>query len=276
MRNASTPTQPPTADDGYRYDTFRTRDMLADMRFGPRAVKPGERLSAVTLPMTNGASVTVGGERDRPMVVVTGSLTCPMTEASTPSVRRLHEEYGAQIDFLMVSGREAHPGERLPQPKTDEAARSRAEQLASYHELEFPVAVDTTDGAVHQHLDLKPNTLVILDETGTVVFRSLWAGDHRQVRAALDAVVSGDKPARSQSRAMFGPMSGALPRISEVTRRGGSTAWADVRRSAPPMAMMAWLATRLPFGSGRVRGAVVMAVPALVMVAGIVSFLILS
>ncbi len=249
--------------------------MLADMRFGPRAVKTGERLRPVTLPLTNGASVTVGGEHDRPMVVVTGSLTCPMTEASTPSVRRLHQEYGTRIDFLMVSGREAHPGERLPQPKTDEAARARAEQLASFHDLVFPVAVDTLDGAVHQHLDLKPNTLVVLDETGTVVFRSLWAGDRRQVRAALDAAVAGDKPARSESRAMLGPMSGALPRISEVTRRGGSTAWADVRRSAPPMAMMAWLAARLPFGSEPVRGAVAMVAPALVMVAGIVSFLIL-
>lgn len=276
MRNASTPTQSPTANDEYRYDTFRTRDMLADMRFGRRAVKPGERLSAVTLLMTNGDSVTVGGERDRPMVVVTGSLTCPMTEASTPSVRRLHEEYGTRIDFLMVSGREAHPGERLPQPKTDQAARGRAEQLASFHDLVFPVAVDTVDGAVQGQLDLKPNTLVVLDETGKVVFRSLWAGDHRQVRAALDAAVAGRKPARSESRAMVRPMSGALPKISEVTRRGGSTAWADMKRSAPPMAMMAWLAARLPFGSGPVRGVVAMAAPALVMMAGVVSFLILS
>ena len=250
--------------------------MLADMRFGPRAVKPGERLSPVTLPMTNGASVTVGGERDRPMVVVTGSLTCPMTEASTPSVRRLHDEYGTHIDFLMVSGREAHPGEHLPQPKTDDAARARAHQLVTLHDLEFPVAIDTIDGAVHQQLDLKPNTLVVLDETGTVVFRSLWAGDHRQVRDALDAAAAGRKPARTESRAMIGPMSGALPKISEVTRRGGSTAWADVKRSAPPMAMMAWLAARLPFESGRVRGAVAMAAPALVMMVAVVSFLIVS
>jgi hypothetical protein len=276
MRDASTPTQQPTANDGYRYDTFRARHMLADMRFGPRTVKPGERLIPVTLPMTNGASVAIGGERDRPIVVVTGSLTCPMTEVSTPSVRRLHEEYGTRIDFLLVSGREAHPGERLPQPKTDDAARARAEQLARFHDLAFPIAVDTVDGSAHQHLDLKPNTLVIFDETGTVVFRSLWAGDHRRVRAALDAAVAGRKPARSQSRAMLGPMSGALPKIREVTLRGGSTAWADVRRSAPPMAMMAWLAARLPFGRGPVRGAVVMAAPALVMVAGIMSFLLLS
>ncbi len=276
MRDASATTQPPTANRGYRYDTFRTRDMLADMRFGPRAVKPGERLKPVTLPMTNGASVSVGGERDRPFVVVTGSLTCPMTEASTPSVRRLHAEYGTRIDFLMVSGREAHPGEHLPQPKTKDEARARAEELAGFHQVPFPVAVDTVDGAVHQHLDLKPNTLVILDETGTVIFRSLWAGDHRHVRAALDAAAAGRTPVRSESRAMLGPMSGALPRITEVTQRGGSTAWADLRRSAPPMAMMAWLAARLPFGSGPVQGAVVMAVPAVVMAAAVAAVLMLS
>jgi hypothetical protein len=275
MRNASATKQPPTANREYRYDTFRTRDMLADMRFGPRAVKPGERIDPVTLPMTNGASVTVGGERARPMVVVTGSLTCPMTEASTPSMRRLHEEYGTRIDFLMVSGREAHPGERLPQPKTVDEARARAEELARFHQVPFPVAVDTVGGAVHQHLDLKPNTLIVLDETGTVIFRSLWAGDHRHVRAALDAAAAGRNPARSESRAMLGPMSGALPQIADVTKRGGSTAWADVRRSAPPMAMMAWLAARLPFGSGSVRGAVAMAAPAVVMGVAIAAFFVL-
>lgn len=276
MRNASAHTHAPHAGDGYRYDTFRTRDMLADMRFGPRAVRPGDRLRPVTLPMTNGASVTIGGERDCPMVVVTGSLTCPMTEASTPSVQRLHDEYGARIDFLMVSGREAHPGERLPQPKSDDEGRARAEELARFHQVPFPVAIDTLDGAVHQQLDLKPNTLVVLDESGTVVFRSLWAGDHREVRAALDAVATGQAPARRESRAMLAPMSGALPRIMEVTQRGGSTAWADVRRSAPPMAMMAWLAARLPFGSGRVRGTVAMVLPALVAAVAILAFVMVA
>jgi hypothetical protein len=42
------------------------------------------------------------------------------------------------------------------------------------------------------------------------------------------------------------------------------------------MAMMAWLAARLPFGSGPVRGAVVMAAPALMMVAASIFFLVLS
>jgi hypothetical protein len=277
MDEASALTNTSTGGDGYRYDTFRTRDMLADLRFGPRAVNPGESFSPVTLSMTNGESVTIGGERNRPMVVVTGSLTCPMTEASTPSMQRLHEEYGTRMDFLMVSGREAHPGERLPQPKTDHEARVRAEELASFHQVPFAVAVDTLDGAVHQHLDLKPNTLVVLDETGTVVFRSLWAGDHRHVRSALDAVVAGRTPARRESRAVLGPMSGALPRIREVTQRGGSAAWSDVRRSAPPMAMMAWLAARMPFGSRRLRGAVAMVAPAVVMAAvGIAFFLMLG
>lgn len=199
-----------------------------------------------------------------------------MTEASTPSVRRLHEEYGTRIDFLLISAREAHPGERLPQPKSDEQARARAEELARFHEVAFPVAVDTIAGDVHQQLDLKPNTLVVLDETGTVVFRSLWAGDHRHVREALDAAAAGREPRRRESHAMVGPMSGALPRTMEVTRRGGSTAWADVRRSAPPMAMMAWLAARLPFASDRVRGAGAMALVGLVVMATIAAVLALS
>lgn len=273
---SATSSSAPSADAGYRYETFRTRDMLADLRFGSRAVRPGDPLGPVALPAIDGGSVTVGGQRDRPLVVVTGSLTCPMTEASTPSVRQLHAEFGDRIDFLMVSGREAHPGERLPQPKTGDGARVRAEQLARYHDLAFPVAVDTVDGAVHRQLDLKPNTLVVLDERGTVAFRSLWAGDHRHVRAALDAAALGRQPARDESRAMLGPMSGALPRIAEVTRRGGSTAWADLRRSAPPMAMMAWLASRLPFASTRVRGVVAMVAPILVMLAGIVALAILT
>lgn len=248
MHNPTASTHGPDARHQYRYDAFRTRDMLADLRFGPAGVEPGQAIRPVTLPTAGGPPATIGGRRDRPMVVVTGSLTCPMTDASTPSMRRLHEQYGDRLDFLLVSAREAHPGEQLPQPKAESEPLARAEDLARFHEVAFPVAVDTLDGDVHQQLDLKPNTLVVLDQTGTVVFRSLWAGDHRHVREALDAAAAGRRPRRRESRAILGPMSGALPRIMEVTQRGGSTAWADLRRSAPPMAMMAWVAARLAFG----------------------------
>lgn len=70
----------------YRYESFRMGHMLADMRFSSASVAQGERLDPVTLEVLGGGTISIGGPRDRPRVVTTGPLTCPMTEASTTSI----------------------------------------------------------------------------------------------------------------------------------------------------------------------------------------------
>jgi hypothetical protein len=262
------PTAPvETRIDGYRYESFRTRHMLADLRFSSASTAPGCRLAPVSLPVVGGGRTSIGGPRDRPLVLITGSLTCPMTEASTPTVVDLHRDYGDRADFVLLSVREAHPGERLPQPLTQAGTETRAAELAAHHGVPFTVAIDTLDGVVHRQLDAKPNTVAVIDRDGVVVFRSMWASSERALRGALDTIVDGDRPPRDEDRAMLGPMASALPGIPAVMDRGGPKARRDLRRGAPPMAMMAWIARRVPLPGAKSRGMVAMLVP--VMVTGV-------
>lgn len=263
-----------TAVRDYRYESFQTRHMLADMRFGSESVAPGDRLDPVTLRVLGGDTISIGGPRDRPLVLVTGSLTCPMTEASTPTVVDLHRDYGDRADFVLLSVREAHPGDQLPQPVTDADADARAADLAAHHSVPFTVAIDTLDGALHRQLDAKPNTVAIVDRDGVVAFRSIWASAEHALREALDAIVAGRAAPRSENRSMMGPMTTALPGISDVMDRGGSTARRDLRRSAPPMAMMAWIARHVPLASPRGRGIVAMLAPMVAMVVIVVAVLV--
>jgi hypothetical protein len=241
------------ADTTYRYDRFRTRHMLADMRFGRAALEPGDVVEPIELPTAEGGTVRLGGPRERPQVLVTGSLTCPMTESSTPLLRQLHAEHDGRIDLVLLSVREAHPGERLPQPATTTAAEDRARQLASHHRVPFTVAVDTLDGEVHRRLDHKPNAVLVLDVDGRVAYRGLWAAAIGPLRAAIDAVTAGQTPERAQDRSMLGPMTSALPGIPAVMDRGGRQARRDLRRSAAPMAIAGRLAAALPCGRARHR-----------------------
>lgn len=43
-----------------------------------------------------------------------------MTASAGPALKRMHEEFGDRVGFVTLYVREAHPGERYPQPETFE------------------------------------------------------------------------------------------------------------------------------------------------------------
>ena len=251
----------------YRYNRFRMRHMLADVRFSRAALEPGDVFKPIELPTADAGTVRIGGPRDRPQVVVTGSLTCPLTESSTPLLRQLHAEHDGRIDLVLLSVREAHPGERLPQPTTAAAAEDRARHLASHHQVSFTVAIDTLDGEVHRRLDHKPNAVLVLGTDGRVAYRGLWAATIGPLRAAIEAVADGRAPERAQDRSILGPMTSALPSFPAVINRGGRQARRDLRRSAAPMAFAGRLAAALPLGRARHRSLAAMGILMIAMAA---------
>lgn len=235
------PTKASASD--YRYDHFTFRLLLEDLRFHNGALAPGDVLPLEEMPDSNGSAVQLVGT-GRPLLLVTGSLTCPMTASAMPQLLALHEEFGDRVDFALLSAREAHPGENYQQPKADDEIRARANELRDFYGVPFTVLVDDSDGSLHQRLDSKPNAVFLFGVDGTLVFRALWSSDERALRPALDAVTQGKSPAGARSTAMLRPMLGALGHIDEVVRRGGPTAHRDLWRSALPMAIAGRIARR--------------------------------
>ncbi len=244
----------PDSGKGYRYDRFTPMLLFRDLRFSSDALAPGDSLSAFELPTLDGGSIQIGGHRQRPQLLVTGSITCPMTGSAMPVIDELHAEFGHSVDFVLLSVRQAHPGAHFPQPTTHEEKLGHARSLQERYQVPFTIAVDTLDGELHQRLDAKPNAAFLLDGTGEVVFRAQWARDDRAIRHALQSVLAGTAPVKRQSRAMLGPVARAMGSVDEAMRTAGPGARRDLWWSASPMATAGVLARLFRFERSDHRG----------------------
>jgi hypothetical protein len=151
---------------------------LADLKFAKTAPKAGDTFPPFELVTTDGRClINRDVFNDKPVLFVVGSITCPMTASSMPDVKKLYDELGGRIDFIMLQVREAHPGEYVPQPETMEEKLKHAQALKDFYDIQWTVAADNIDGDLHRALDPKPNSTFLADGDGTILFRSIWAGD---------------------------------------------------------------------------------------------------
>lgn len=221
---------------GYRYQHFSTKLLFKDLRFHGGSKRPGDALPEFDLPTTEGERITtqdlVG---DQPLLLVTGSMTCPMTASAIPSLKRLHAQWGDDVAFVMLNVREAHPGENYPQPETPEEKINHARALKDTYQMPWTVAVDNLDGPLHIAMDAKPNSAYLIDSDGKIVFRSIWARDEGSIGRALEDVKRDKAPAKKESRAMVRPLVSAMGSVHEVMRRAGPQAERDHWLANPPM-----------------------------------------
>ena len=224
-----------------RYKKFTTGHMMRDMHFSGAALKVGEPFPNFELPTTAGGTHEYNRDSGRPLLVVTGSITCPMTASAMPVLRGLHAQFGDKVDFVTLYTREAHPGENFPQPATLEEKSAHAAAMKREYDVPWTMVVDSLDGKLHKALDAKPNDAYLVNDHGIIVFRSLWSSDEKALGAALSDLISGKKQRRSQSTAFMGPVMTAVGHVTDTMKLAGPQATRDLIRSAPPMYMMGWI-----------------------------------
>ncbi|HWK11717.1 MAG TPA: deiodinase-like protein [Vicinamibacterales bacterium] len=226
----------------YRYPHFRRELMVEDMRFagGPR---PGERFPAFDLPTTDGKRVRSSDYQGRPLLITLGSSTCPMTASAGPLLKRLYDEFGERVGFLMLYVREAHPGEYYPQPATFQQKVEHARVYKKRDDIPWDVAVDDLDGSLHRVVDPKPNAAYILDPDGIVVLRTLWSNYEPPLRDGLKAVAAGMAPADGDREPRLVPMLRGVGQMDEILSFAGGYARTDVLRQVPPIYAVARLAS---------------------------------
>ena len=232
------------ADRQYRYDRFTTSLLFRDMRFRKGAIGPGDLVPAFEVVTTEGDVLTnqdVFG--NKPVLLIFGSITCPMTASAMPFLTQLHSEYGDRVDFVMLNVREAHPGEHFRQPVAMGEKLDHARALKQLYEIPWTVVADNIEGSLHRALDPKLNTAFLVDTLGIIIFRSLWASDQKAVRQALESAVAGRTPGKSQRQALFVPVARAMGQVQEVMDRAGPQAVKDLWRAGLPMALAGRLAT---------------------------------
>lgn len=239
----------------YAYDHVHSKVLMEDMAFTDSAPRPGNRLPDFELPTPTGETISSAELRnEKPLLLIIGSLTCPMTKSSAPLMKQLHQEFGSRISFVLLHVREAHPGEHRDQPHSESKKLEHATRLQERDQFAFPIAVDSPEGTIHRQLDGKPNSIWLADQDGSILYRGLWAGDEKGLRQALEAAAEGRKPEESESNRRLVPMAMGIGVMQESIREAGSRAQRDLIKSAPPMAAMAWIADQFRSLSPKGRG----------------------
>ena len=235
-----------TVNNDYRYKKFTTKLLLRDMRFHKSAPKAGEPFPEFKLVTTDGNTISKQDFVDRkPLLLIFGSLTCPMTASAIPTLKQLHRQFGDRIEFVMLNVREAHPGERIPQPETFAQKLTNAKALKHHFDMAWTVATDDIDGKLHHSLDTKPNAAFLMDEEGNIIFRSIWARDEQSLEAALTNVVSGNAQLKKQSTKMLMPVARAMGHLAETMDRAGTKAWREMWIAGFPIALAGRIAMLL-------------------------------
>ena len=251
----TTPQPSPSAGDAYRFDTFTLGLLIPDMYFGPDEPGPGEQAPTFDLELLGGGRLRSDALGDRPVLLIFGSRTCPVTESAGPRLVRLHRTLGHAVRFVLVNTREAHPGDLIPQPQTLEEKRAHAEVLRDHHGVPFEVAVDDIDGTVHRAFGPKPNSAYLLSPGGLILYRAHWANDDDALQRAIRGVLTHGRPPHGKSRRTIGPMMRAVGHLPSIIEAGGPRIAQDVWRAAPPLALLARASQLMPWLAVDKRGA---------------------
>jgi thiol-disulfide isomerase/thioredoxin len=213
---------------------------MRDMRFERTDPAPGDHVPSFDLPMIDGGHLRSDDLGERPVLLIFGSSTCPVTDNAAPGLNDLHRRFGDRVRFVMINVREAHPGRAFPQPKTMETKTDHATKLRRIYGFAFEIAVDDIDGTLHRAMSPKPNSAYLLAPDGTILFRAQWANDTHALAKAIDAMTRRQAPQPSEIGGILRPTLRMLRNIAPVLDRAGAGAWRDMWLVAPPLALVAY------------------------------------
>jgi hypothetical protein len=251
----------------YRYDRFRREHLREALSF-QSGRDPGWPAPDFDLPTAQGGRARrVDHLNVRPVLVLFASLTDPVAASAAPALKRLHREHGADVAFLTVYVREAHPGDGIRQPATLDWKLRHARMYQERDAIPWPVAVDDLEGTFHRALGGNGASVHLVDSNGNVAFRTLFATDVEGIAAALRTLRSGGGHPFARERRVLPALRG-LARYDDVVRAAGPEAVDDLRREAPVLygaTQVVWVwRTLTPVGRVALVAAGALAVGALV------------
>ena len=211
-----------SAPDGdareYNYANFGLDDRTMDRLGGVCVGEPAPDFTATRI---DGTEVALSDYRGNPVVLETGSVTCPMYAGRIETMNAMAYRF-PEVTFLVLYVREAHPGERIGPHRScaDKVANAR---LAVAEDGEGrTILVDDQLGTAHYLYGAMPNTVHLIDPQGTVVFRAMW-NDPDAVANALRLMRAGQNPGSVPAR--FRPA--GVPTLLRVLHRAGRQALWD-------------------------------------------------
>jgi len=180
------------SNPSYNYDNFRSDMMFVHMQFdaGPG---PGSLAPNIDLPTVAGGRFELQSFFGQRMVLIEfGSITCPMASAASGCLKRLYHDFKKQLELVSVYVREAHPSESYPQHRNVSQKMQHASDWVRMGDRPWTVAVDTQEGGTHLAYGPLPNCAYLIDRTGRVAYRALWAGQEHLLRMRIEELLRRD------------------------------------------------------------------------------------
>jgi len=224
-------TEPSAATDApaYNYRHFSLDNRTMDRLGGVGVAEPAPDFTATRI---DGSEVALSDYRGKPVVLETGSVTCPMYAGRITRMNALAHRF-PDVTFLVLYVREAHPGERIG-PHHSHADKIANARLAVSQDGEArTILVDDEVGTAHHRYGAMPNTVHVIDAGGVVVFRAMW-NDPDAVETVLRRMQAGQDPAGVPAR--FRPAGARV--LFRVLHRAG---WQALWDFATSLGRLAWL-----------------------------------
>ena len=170
---------------------------------------------------------------EKPLVIETGSMTCPIALGHGLSMDKVVASFGNRANFAILYTREAHPGMLNGCHGSMEEKIERAQTMqARVHERR--VLVDSLDGALHKQLGNHPNSVFIIDRQGVTVHSAYW-NDPLEVQNTLNSLLETDGYVTASTRTFedrhrmprFASKWGMMKSILAIIPGGGPDAFVD-------------------------------------------------
>ena len=156
--------------DVYNYEHFNPKDYKFTEFIGPKAGESYIDFQATTL---DGKRVSLSEYLDKPIVLDTGSITCPMYANTTKAMNALQAQY-PEVHFLLLYIREAHPGQRTRAVQSLDEKIKNAQATKRLYGEKREVLVDDFEGTAHKLYGSMPNMTYVIGKNGVVKFRANW------------------------------------------------------------------------------------------------------
>ena len=213
----------------YNYNRFKASDYNFDHFTGPAV---GESFIDVPLYSLDGKQVMLSDYLDKPLVLETGSLTCPMYAKCVSPMQQYAKQY-PNMNFVVLYVREAHPGDKVGGQQSLEEKIANAQQTRAAYGEHRTIVVDDLGGEAHQRYGELPNMLYIIGTDGTVRFRSTW-NNTEKLTTVLRAIEQ-EKPFELQD---FKPNNPTPLKALRTLRYGGLLAIYDFVKELPRLLTM--------------------------------------
>lgn len=191
---------------------------------GPKVGEEAVDFLATTL---DGQEVKLSDYYGKTIVLENGSITCPQYVGNINPMNALAQDF-ADVEFLTLYTREAHPGERIGAHKTLADKVKRAEETQERFEEQRTLLIDDMEGTAHLAYGAFPDMIYMIAPDGTVAFRGKW-NNAKTVQKVLQNLVNGESIDGMRSPFRIPPLGASVKAVVPA----GIVAVADLMVCAP-------------------------------------------